>query len=106
MPVTSAATIFTADEAGVTPPVPIDQRLPQWAAPSSQRNESFSGLIEVVIDETGKVTSAAVTESVNVQYDRLLLQAARLWEYRPAQREGRPVKFRRVVSVVLAAKPE
>ena len=100
-----AAAIFTADDAGLVAPVPIEQRLPPWIAPPRMRNESFSGLIEVVIDEAGKVTSAVITDSVNAPYDRLLLQAARRWLYRPAQRDGLPVKFRRIVSVVLAPQP-
>jgi TonB family protein len=83
-------------------PVPIDQRLPPWVPPSNLVNQSFSGLIEVVIDQTGKVTSAVVSKSVNPVYDRMLLAAARRWQYRPALQNGRPVRFRRVVSVVLS----
>ena len=48
--------------AGVVAPVPIDQRLPPWVPPANLRGESFSGLIEVVIDETGKVTSAVISK--------------------------------------------
>lgn len=96
------AVIFTADDAGVVAAVPVDQRLPPWVPPSNLGGQSFSGLIEVVIDETGKVTSAVVSKSVNPVYDRLLLGAARRWQYRPALHNGRPVKFRRVVAVVLS----
>lgn len=101
-PAAAVSVIFTADDAGVIAPVPIEQRLPPWMPPPSLRNESFSGFIEVVIDEAGKVISAVVTRSVNPPYDRLLVGAAKRWQYRPAERDGRPVKFRRVVSVVLS----
>jgi TonB family protein len=99
------APVYTADDGGVIEPVPLEQRLPPWIAPSGWRNVSFSGLIEVLIDEAGKVTSAAVIKSVSPAYDRQLLEAAKRWVYKPAQRDGRSVRFRRVMSVVLSPKP-
>jgi TonB family protein len=58
--------------------------------------------MEVVVDENGSVTSAAITEPVYPSYDQQLLQAAKSWRYRPARRAGQPVKYRRAVSIVLA----
>jgi TonB family protein len=101
-PPSAASSIFTESDRDVTPPVPIEQRLPVWVPPASLRNRSFSGFIEVVVDETGKVTTATMSKSVNGAYDALLISATRNWRYRPALRDGRPVKFRRVVSVVLS----
>ena len=96
------STLFTENDRDVTAPVPIEQRLPVWIPPPSLRDRSFSGMIEVVVDETGRVTSAVMSKSVNAAYDGLLVSAAKNWRYRPAVRDGRPVKFRRMVSVVLS----
>jgi hypothetical protein len=102
-PVAAAASgIFTENDRDVTPPVPTEQRLPVWAPPPALRDRSFSGLIEVLVDETGRVSAAVMSKSVNGAYDALLVSAARGWRYRPAVRNGRPVKFRRFVSIVLS----
>jgi TonB family protein len=86
----------------VTPPLPVEQRLPPWVPPANLRDQSFSGLVEVVVDENGRVISAVMVKSVNAGYDGLLVNAARRWQYRPATRNGQKVKFRRVVSIVLS----
>jgi hypothetical protein len=101
-PAATDRAIFTVDDPGVTAPVAIEQRLPPWVPPAGLSDQSFSGSIELLVDEAGRVTVATMSKSVNASYDRLLLTQARTWRYRPATRNGRPVKFRRVVSIVLA----
>jgi len=54
-----------------------------------------------VIDERGIVTSATITQSVNPLYDRSLVATAKRWQFRPALLGGQPVKYRKVVGVVL-----
>ena len=34
-------------------------------------------------------------------YDPLLLSAAKGWKYRPATRDGQPVRFRKIIQVTL-----
>ena len=58
------------------------------------------GAIEVVVDESGAVTDARVYLSVNRVYDKVLLESVKQWRYRPATKDGRPVKYRRVTGVV------
>jgi TonB family protein len=57
--------------------------------------------MEVVVDENGIVSNAAIMDSVYPSYDQQLLQAAKGWRYKPALRAGQPVKYRRGVTVVL-----
>ena len=51
------------------------------------------------------VSSAVLTEPVYPSYDQQLLQAAKGWRYKPAQRAGQAVKYRRGLSIVLAPPP-
>jgi TonB family protein len=74
--------------------------MPNWSPPASD-SRSFSGVIELVIDEHGAVASASVIQSVSPAYDRSLVAAARRWQYRPATLNGQPVKYRKAVGVVL-----
>jgi hypothetical protein len=59
------------------------------------------GLLEIVVDETGKVESAVLATPVWPAYNSTLLAAASRWRYRPAVKAGQPVKYRRLLEVVL-----
>ena len=59
------------------------------------------GSIEVVIDESGAVIDAAIRASVSRFYDNVLIESSKLWHYRPATRQGRPVTYRRLIAVVV-----
>jgi len=62
-----------------------------------------AGEVRVAIDETGKVTEAAMVKPTHASYDALLLRAARDWTYKPAMRNGRPIASEKVVEIHLEA---
>jgi TonB family protein len=91
--------IWTVEEPGVTAPVALKQEVPRVpVAVASQTRER--GLIEIVIDEQGRVTGIALRTSVHPVYDPLLIAAARQWRYQPATVNGVPVKFRKLVQIM------
>jgi hypothetical protein len=55
----------------------------------------------MVVDERGAVVTAVVTRPINPEYDRLLIAAAKRWQYRPAMLGSQPVKYRTAVAVVV-----
>jgi hypothetical protein len=59
------------------------------------------GVVEVVVDETGIVETATLRQPVNPQYDAVVLAAAKTWLYKPASLDGTPVKYRKMIQVVL-----
>jgi hypothetical protein len=94
--------IYTVADLEVVPPVPLEQTIPQWVPPLGNfKYQEFSGSLEVVVDETGAVTSAVMTQKLNVLYDQVLLSATKRWRYRPAFRNGKPVKYRKQINVFL-----
>jgi hypothetical protein len=94
--------VYTSADDDVVPPIPIVQTIPAWIPPNgTYRFQEYTGMLEVVIDETGLVASATMVQKLNVLYDQTLLSATKRWRYRPAQRAGRPVKYRKQVNVVL-----
>ena len=99
-PVINAQRIFSLEDANVVPPVTVTQPMPNWS-PGATEVRTFSGAIEIIVDERGAVTSATITQSVTPVYDRSLLLAAKRWQFRPAQLGGQPVKYRKVVGIVL-----
>jgi hypothetical protein len=99
-PAANAPRVFSVDDPNVIAPVPVTQTMPNWS-PSGSDPRTYSGVIELVIDERGAVTAATVIQSVSPPYDRLLVAAAKRWQYRPAVLNGQPVKYRKAVGVVL-----
>jgi TonB family protein len=101
--VQSPGRIWSGDDAGVTPPAPIRQDLPRVpTAITSQTRDR--GLLELTIDEQGRVTGIAMRKSVHPIYDSQLLLAARDWRYKPAMAGGVPVRFRKLIEIVVDKK--
>ena len=76
-------------------PVVITQLLPPWRPESPvEERLTFSGVIELVVGEDGKVMTATIVRTVHARYDAQLLKAAQEWRYRPATKDGKPVRFR------------
>lgn len=95
--------IFTYDwrDKDVTPPSAVTQAVSGWwGAMGEPPPGTPLGAIEMVVDESGHVTDARIYQSVNRVYDAVLLESARQWRYQPAMRDGRAVKYRRVIGVV------
>jgi TonB family protein len=97
-----APAIYSADDLEVTPPVEIRRVMPAWtpSSPTHARLE-FRGTLEVVVDETGQVSFAAIRKATTPGYDAVLLEAAKTWSYRPATRNGVPVRYRTFIDVLL-----
>jgi len=99
----AAPEIYTAADPGVTGPAPINQKLPAWNAGSTivQRGVPHRGRLELLIDRDGAVESVKLLEPLHPTYDHILLRAARQWKYEPATKDGVPVKFQKLLEVVL-----
>ncbi len=94
--------VYSLDDDGIVPPVAQVQTMPMWTPPNDNfRRVTFSGAIEVLIDERGAVESARIIEPLNAIYDQLLLSAAKNWRYTPAMRQGQPVKYRKQMKINL-----
>jgi hypothetical protein len=90
--------VFTIDDADVTAPVIVRQNMPRF--PGGLR-EPASGVLEIVVDTTGNVESARMIDPVHIQYDGLLINAAKKWQYQPATIDGTPVRYNRRIQVNL-----
>ena len=90
---------YGADDANVVPPTTLRQRLPEIQAKLTPAPKS--GVLEVIIDEAGNVESALLRVSIHPQYDRQVVDAARGWRYKPATIDGRPVRYRKIVTIAL-----
>jgi hypothetical protein len=91
--------IYGIEDASVVPPVVVRE---SWGALANVFAVR-TGVVEIVVDQTGAVASATTKTAVNAVYDRLALTEARRWRYKPATLDGVPVKFRKVIVLDLTA---
>jgi len=97
-----AGLTYTIDDDGVTPPLTIQQRIPPMP-PQLQtiaRAVHARGLLDVVIDETGRVADARIRQSLNAAFDAQVIRSARDWKYQPAVKDGAPVRFVKTILLV------
>jgi hypothetical protein len=96
--------IYTMLDLDVTAPGIVRQEMPRLT-PTMKMQAKDRGVIEVVIDELGRVAFAAVRSSVQPLYDAELLSAARDWRYQPATMAGKPVKYRKMIQINVSRTP-
>jgi hypothetical protein len=93
--------VGTSGTAVVEPPIVIAQPAP--VIPPNLRAfilaSKRTGTYEVLITETGTVRDVVIRQSISPAYDRLFIQAARTWKYRPATRDGTPVASAKTITV-------
>jgi len=98
----SKQTMMTSKAREITPPVAVKQAMPAWLPSDNvSRQGSFLGSVKVSITADGRVAAAEIVRSIHPTYDRLLLQAARTWEYQPARSDGTAVPSEQLVQVQL-----
>jgi len=93
---------YTSNDADVTPPVALSQRAPQWRPSSRQAAQEYRGVLRLLIDRSGAVLSATMATATLPAYDDALVHAAREWKFQPAQKQGRPVKYLKIIEIRLA----
>jgi len=90
--------VYSMGDKEVSAPVVIRQNMPQLT-PAMKQQAKERGIVEVVIDEQGRVTTVTVRESVHPMFDSELLNVARDWRYTPATYFGKPVRYRKMIQI-------
>jgi TonB family protein len=90
--------VYTMLDTDVTPPVIVRQQMPRLA-PSVKMQAKERGIVEIVIDEQGRVIRIAVRESVHPMFDAELMTMGREWRYQPAMLGGKPVRYRKLIQI-------
>ena len=92
---TAIPQVYSAADEGVSPPIAIEQKMPTMTTEMQMitRAVKSRGMIDILIDETGRVIDATVRQSMNSAFDGMVVRAARNWKYRPALVNGTPVRF-------------
>src|SRR4029077_17534042 len=94
-PLPPATIVASSTDVGVVAPTAVFQPQPNIPAGllSLGRQLRHNGKIELLINEQGAVDDVTVKKPVNPAYDKLIVAAARTWRYKPALKDGVPIKF-------------
>jgi hypothetical protein len=93
--------VYAVEDVDVSEPVAVIQRLPVWSPVGSEVKAEFKGLLQIVIDPRGNVTSAEMRVSAHPKYDADLIRMARGWKFRPASKNGVPVAYTKLIDIML-----
>lgn len=82
---------FTEADTDVEPPVLVYPQLPSDPQPAPPASAPH---FELLVNERGEVDQVRL-RTTDVQFqDRMLVSAAKAWRFRPATRDGKPVRYR------------
>lgn len=97
----AAVPVYTITDVHVSPPVTVDQYVPGMAPAlrAILRSTKKTGVLDIVIDESGHVVDATMRQSLHSAYDSMVVRSAARWKYQPATVDGVPVRF--VKTIVL-----
>jgi hypothetical protein len=87
----------------VVPPVAILQKVPPIPSNLLRMTQLKAGVLELMIDESGKVEEARFVSPIHPVYDGMVTSAARGWKYQPATADGKPIKYRKTIRIAVQA---
>ena len=92
-----------AKAAVVVPPVAVLQKVPPIPSNLLRMTQLKAGVLELMIDETGKVEDAKFLSPIHPVYDGMVTSAAKGWKYQPATADGKPIKYRKTIRIAIQA---
>ena len=87
--------IYSSADPDVTPP---EIRNPQLPPPLLSGVHAEVNTIELIVTEDGTVDRVRLVSAPRRMSDMMLLSGAKTWRFEPALRDGRPVKYRLLLS--------
>jgi len=94
--------IYGVQHPDVKKPIAMSKPMPEWRPESPvEQKMIFEGALEFIVGEDGKVVSVRLLDSVHPSYDAALLKSAMAWTFKPATKNGVPVRYRYAISIRL-----
>ena len=90
--------VYNLQDRDVTPPTAIRQDMPRFT-PMMKLQAKERGVVEIVIDEQGRVTFISVRQSVHPMFDSEMVTLGKEWRYQPAMLAGKPVRYRKMIQI-------
>ena len=94
-----AERIYSSNDIGVTPPVTVRPQMPVLPPPGVLADAL--GVVEVIVSDTGVVESVRLLSPPRNLHERMILSAVKAWQFQPAMKDGRAVRFRHLIQITL-----
>jgi hypothetical protein len=91
--------VYTANDKAVIPPRELSRQFPM--TPPIGVPPHRVGTLDMIIGRDGGVEFVHLITPLNRYHERMIVSAAKAWRYRPATRNGRPVRFHLTVKINL-----
>jgi TonB family protein len=98
-PIVRDEAVYTAAAEDVEPAVLRRPHLPT-RLPSDATSEEI-GVLEIVVSATGAVEQVRLISTSNRYQDRMIVAAAKAWQFAPAMKNGQPVRYRTRIRITL-----
>jgi hypothetical protein len=86
------ATVYAAQDAGVTPPTLVRPQMP--AVRIEGVTQEAAGELELLVGTDGRVEQARLVPASSRYQDRMMISASKTWRFDPATKNGHPVRYR------------
>ena len=87
-----ASVLFDRNDVNVTPPVTLRHGLPTVAEDIPWNADA--GVVEAIVSTTGKVERVKLLPPPHSIHQSMSLSAIKTWRFRPAAKDGHPVRYR------------
>jgi len=91
--------VYTSRDSEVEPAVLVRPVLPKDPPPNVPPDQI--GTVEVIVNEEGDVEQVKLISPANRYQERMLVSAAKMWKFRPATKDGQPVRYRTRVRLTI-----
>jgi hypothetical protein len=91
--------IYSLPEGGIVPPYPLSRQFPATTPAGVPANRV--GTLDLIVGRLGEVEFVKLYTPLNRYHERMIVSAVKAWRYRPATKDGRPVKYRLRVTINL-----
>jgi hypothetical protein len=91
--------VYTVRDSDVEPAVLVRPVLPKDPPPNVPPDQI--GTVEVIVNQEGDVEQVKLISPANRFQERMLVSAAKMWKFRPATKDGQPVRYRTRVRLTI-----
>lgn len=86
-----AGPVYSRADPEVDPAVLVRPQMP--SIPEDLAAELETSVFDLLIDQSGRVEQVKLVSPENRFNDRILVSAAKAWQFQPATRDGQPVRY-------------
>jgi TonB family protein len=98
-PVVHDEAVYASDAEDVEPAVLTRPHLP--SRPPEQTASEEIGFLEIIVSASGAVEQVRLISTTNRFQDRMIVAAAKAWQFAPATKNGLPVRYRTRIRITL-----